>query len=127
MVERGSQRRDDYGRVERLMPTQRRPATKCQRRVDYGGALPSEGPSTISVVQDYAGAVRAERGRCFRFVTHPDGKPVHCPDRPISSGWLKTGDQWHEVEACDRHSAKLRFRGPMSARRTPEPGVHGRV
>ena len=51
-------------------------------------------------MQDYAGAVSGERGRCFRFVTDPDGKPVNCPERVIASGWLKIGDRWHEVDAC---------------------------
>ncbi len=39
-------------------------------------------------------ALSGEPGRCFRFVTDPDGKPVNCPERPIASGWLKIGDRW---------------------------------
>ncbi len=52
-----------------------------------------------SAEEDHAGAVSGERGRCFRFVTDPDGKPVNCPERSIASGWLKVGDRCHEVDA----------------------------
>ena len=56
------------------------------------------------------GTVSGERGRCFRFVTDPDGKSVNCPERPIASGWLKIGERGREVDACGRHSAQPRFR-----------------
>ena len=48
-------------------------------------------------MEDFAGTVRTDRRRCVRFVTDPDGKPVKCPRRPIASGWLQVGREWHQL------------------------------
>ena len=48
------------------------------------------GLSTISDVQDYAGAWTAERGRCHRFVcVDDDGRPANCPEPTLTSGWRR--------------------------------------
>jgi hypothetical protein len=56
---------------------------------------------------DYAGAVSTDRGRYFRFITDPDGKPESCPETVTVTGWLKV-DRWYEVDACAEHAGQLR-------------------
>ncbi len=74
-------------------------------------------------MKEYAGAWSAERGRCQRFVTDPDGKSVNCPERPIASGWLKIGDRWQQVDACDRHSAQVQKPYPCLVMRCRHLGI----
>jgi hypothetical protein len=38
--------------------------------------------------EDYAGAVSADRGRCFRYVHDVHGKPERCSAAIIGAGWL---------------------------------------
>jgi hypothetical protein len=59
---------------------------------------------------DYARAVTVDRGRCFRMVHDGKGKPDHCSEAVIASGWLKVGDRWYQVDACGQHSGQLRRR-----------------
>jgi hypothetical protein len=66
--------------------------------------------------QDYAGAVSAERGRCFRFVYDENGKPERCSAPITGTGWLYLtySRKWHTVDACERHKSQLQDR--------PRPG-----
>jgi hypothetical protein len=63
---------------------------------------------------DYAGACSTDRGRCFRFITDPDGKPDNCPEPIIVVGWLKIGRQWYQVDSCAEHSVQLRKPVPVT-------------
>lgn len=75
-----------------------------------GAALwPSHSLTSLPLVQDYAGAWTAERGRCHRFVyVDSDGRPANCPESTVTSGWRRDGqDRWHVVDACARHSSQL--------------------
>jgi len=64
---------------------------------------------------DYAGAVSTQRGRCFRFITDPDGKPDNCPEPPIATGWTQIGSKWWQVDACHEHATQLMKPGPYQA------------
>jgi hypothetical protein len=74
------------------------------RRASRSGAV-----GTIGVVEDYAGAWSAERGRCFRLVYgSEDGHPEHCPERLVRSGWKREGSGgWYAVDACERHALQV--------------------
>lgn len=89
-----------------------------------GCLYPSQGTATVPDM-DYAGAVSVDRGRCYRFVYDEHGKPAHCPEPLIASGWLQVGPKWYQVDSCGEHSAQLRRRGPYKAAtgvRTEHPG-----
>jgi hypothetical protein len=62
--------------------------------------------------QDYAEAVSAERGRCFRFVYDEHGKPDRCPAPVTRVGWLYLAYErkWHPVDSCKRHVSQLEQR-----------------
>jgi hypothetical protein len=75
--------------------------------------------------KDYAGAVSAERGRCFRFVYDEHGKPTHCPGAVTRTGWLYRAHErkWYPVDAYERHVSQLEARpkppGPTNTRSLP--------
>jgi hypothetical protein len=54
--------------------------------------------------QDYAGTVRAERGRWFRFVYDIFGKPDRCSAPVTHTGWfyLAHKRKWYSVDSCER-------------------------
>ena len=64
---------------------------------------------------DYAGAVSTQRGRCHRLVYDADGKPAHCPEPIIATGWTRL-DRWYEVDACAEHAGQLRKPSPYPGR-----------
>ena len=74
------------------------------------------------VVQDYAGAWSAVRGRCHRMVYGDgdgDGHPENCPGLPVMSGWRADArGRWCVVDACSRHSGELQPK-PRPLPRTP--------
>jgi hypothetical protein len=77
-------------------------------------------------MEDYAGAVSADRGRCFRSVDDSHGRSQPCPRPVIASGRLQVGPSWVEVGACYHHSSQLRFLrrlelGPSSRYRSNRP------
>ncbi len=55
--------------------------------------------------------ISIERGYCLGFLSDPDNTSVDCTEPIIGSGWLQIGDSWHEVDACEHHSAQLLFGG----------------
>ncbi len=72
--------------------------------------------------EDYAGAVSADRGRCFRFCYDEHGKPARCPEPITVTGWLYLSYHrtWFPVDRCERHVDQLekRPRPPAGADRT---------
>lgn len=72
--------------------------------------------------EDYAGAVGAVRGRCFRLVYDMHGRPTHCPEPITRTGWLYLSyrRKWYPVDNSERHFDQLekRPRPPAGAGRT---------
>lgn len=87
------------------------PPRRLLRRPSYP-ARSLTAVSDLMTGQDYAGAVSAERGRCFRFVYDEHGKPERCPEPMTRTGWLYLVHpwKWYPVDSCERHVGQLEKR-----------------
>jgi hypothetical protein len=69
--------------------------------------------------EDYARAVSADRGRCFRWIHDFQGQPTRCPAPITRNGWfyLSYERKWYLVDSCEGHVSQLEAR--------PHPGHSG--
>ena len=83
--------------------------------------------ASLPLVDDYAGAWTAERGRCHRLGYDPDGKPTGCPAPRVASGWRRDYQgRWYPVSACAGHARQNRRPGrPASGGYVGQPRGRG--